>query len=83
MARRSVHGFNGAKLLALRVTHGLTQQKLSDKTAEQPEERRVGRDTISRYETGEASPTHLNLAALAAALGCQPADLLDEEAGAA
>jgi hypothetical protein len=81
MAMRSVLGFNGAKLLALRVGCGLTQQELSDKTAPR---RRIHRDTVSRYENGEASPSPLNFGVLVWALDCEPADLLDEtQAGAA
>lgn len=81
MAKRSIARFNGEKLLALRIERGLTQQALSDKTAER---RRVHRDTISNYETGGSSPTPLNFGVLVFALGCEPADLLDEVgAGAA
>lgn len=82
MAMRSVTGFNGAKLLARRAELGLTQQELSDETAKR--RRRIHRDTISKYENGEAAPTALNLGMLAVALNCQPAALLDEQtAGAA
>jgi transcriptional regulator with XRE-family HTH domain len=81
MAMRSVLGFNGTKLLALRTKGGLTQQELSDKTARR---RRIHRDTVSRYENGETSPSPLNFGILVWALDCEPADLLDEaEAGAA
>lgn len=89
---RPVLGFSGEKLLALRVERRLTQQQLSDKTTHVVDERgagrvtgrRIHRDTISRYETGEAKPSPLNFGVLAFALGCDQSDLLDEaEAGAA
>lgn len=81
MAMRTVSGFRGSKLLALRIERGLTQQQLSDKTAEK---RRVHRDTVSRYETGDAIPSHWNFSVLVWALDCAPGELLDAaEAGAA
>lgn len=81
MAIRSKPGFNGAKLLALRVKRGLTQQELSERTAAR---RRIDRADISKYETGEVGPAPLTVGTLAFALGCEPEELLDaDQAGAA
>lgn len=81
MAIRPIRGFSGAKLLALRVDRGLTQQQLSERTAAR---RRIDRADISKYETGDVGPSPLTAGTLAFALGCTVKDLLDEpQAGAA
>lgn len=81
MAIRPKRGFSGAKLLALRVDLGLTQQQLSDRTAAR---RRIDRADISKYETGDVGPSPLTVGTLAFALGCAVSDLLDtEQVGAA
>jgi transcriptional regulator with XRE-family HTH domain len=74
--------FSGTKLLSLRALLDLRQQDLSDRTAQVG--RRIERATISRYESGEATPSALNFGTLVRALECEPEDLLEEtEAGAA
>lgn len=78
MTRRPPLPFNGAKLLALRVRQGLTQHDLSAKAAEAG--RRIERATISRYETGEATPSAANFDAILRVLDCEPDDLLDSDA---
>lgn len=83
MARTRVSlPFSGAKLRTLRELGGLRQKDLSDLTAE--EGCRVWQGNISAYENGESCPNAQSFGALVRALGCLPADLLDETvAGAA
>lgn len=76
--------FSGPKLRTLRDLQGMRQQDLSDKTAEVGRRIRIPAEDISRYENGRLVPSATRFGALVQALGCEPADLLDQDqAGAA
>lgn len=74
--------FSRTKLRELRELSGLTQRELAVEMAKLG--RRTPRQMISQYELGVVVPSAPVFRVLAAALGCAPADLLDEPtAGAA
>jgi DNA-binding XRE family transcriptional regulator len=60
----------GGKLRQLREAASLTQESLAARAD-------IGRVTLSRIETGEQSPRHETLLALARALDISPAELFD------
>lgn len=64
--------FSGSKLAARRHARGLSQYRLSFASG-------VVQPLIGQYETGSRSPSRPTLLRLAAALGCSPADLCDED----
>ena len=78
MARAVNLPFSGRKLRALRERRGWTQEDLALATAATTRRRPVGRDHISRYETGRTIPSVTSFRALIEALGCAEDDLLDE-----
>jgi transcriptional regulator with XRE-family HTH domain len=63
--------FSGARLRATRETAGFTHQRLAVILA-------PSLHTVAAYERGEAVPPLHQLVRLAAALGVEPTDLLDE-----
>lgn len=73
--------FSGSKLRVLRHRRGWRQEDLSDRTADSGP-RRVSRESISRFETGDATPSPTAFGALVRALGCEPDDLLVTESAA-
>jgi transcriptional regulator with XRE-family HTH domain len=71
------------RLLALRVDKGYNQSELAIRaSAYLPDRRSFSRASISRYEMGENIPGPNTLAALAQALGVEPAELLPRTIGA-
>jgi transcriptional regulator with XRE-family HTH domain len=69
--------FSGKKLRALREQRIWRQQDVAELTG-------IPQDHLSRYENGHVVPSVASFNALVAALGCEAADLLDQdEAGAA
>lgn len=73
--------FSGRKLRRLRERRGWLQSDVEDRCTEHG--RRVGRDRISRFETGTALPSPPVLATLAAVFEVDVDELLDEERAAA
>lgn len=63
----------GMQLYRAREEAGMSRSELQEKTE-------IGRNTISRYENGTASPTLRILAVMAEALGCEVrVDLVKKE----
>jgi len=59
----------GSRVRGLRVALGLSQERLARKLG-------MDRGDLSRLEAGKANPTMARVAHLAAALGCEPSDLM-------
>ncbi|MFE9363670.1 helix-turn-helix domain-containing protein [Streptomyces sp. NPDC006978] len=59
----------GQRLVAARLTAGLSQERLGDLVG-------MERRTIQRYEAGARDPRYTDLLLLADALGVDPADLV-------
>jgi len=59
----------GAAIRAERTARGLSQEALADAA-------KIDRSHMGKIERGERNVTILNIARIAAALGCQPSQLL-------
>ena len=59
----------GAAIRAERTARGLSQEALADAA-------KIDRSHMGKVERGERNVTILNIARIAAALGCQPSQLL-------
>ena len=65
-----------ARLQRRMADKGWNQSELARRASVHLENGEIGRDSVSIYMRGKSLPNPANLAALARALGCEPADLL-------